>query len=85
MYAWATPDYLLDHMSLVQILMYYDYGIEHEKNKSRILVGQLGVGFFGAEEEKPKPKRTVQSDEKPDREAFYKTYGNKIKRPGGAE
>lgn len=85
MYAWATPDYLLDHMSLVQILMYYDYGIEHEKNKSRILVGQLAVGLFGAEEEKPKSKPKTQADEKPDREAFYQAYGDKIKRPGGAE
>jgi hypothetical protein len=26
MYAWASPDYMLDHMSLDMILMYYDYG-----------------------------------------------------------
>lgn len=28
MYAWASPDYMLDAMSLDLIFMYYDYGVE---------------------------------------------------------
>lgn len=78
MYAWATPEYLLDFMSLEQILMYYDYGLEHEENKANILVNRIAVGFFGAEEAKPKEK---DYNDAPDKEAFYKRYGDKIKRP----
>lgn len=79
MYAWASPDYLLKHMSLEQIFMYYDYGIEHEENKATILTNRIAVGFFGAEEE-TKPKR-VDNNPTPDRKAFYDRYGDKIKRP----
>lgn len=28
MYAWASPDYLLDHMTIEQIFLYYDQGIK---------------------------------------------------------
>ncbi|QJD87903.1 hypothetical protein [Cohnella herbarum] len=79
MYAWASPDYMLDHMSFEQIVMYYDYGLEQEEIKSNILVGRLAVGLFGAKE-KPKAKVT---EEKPDRKAFQNAYGNRIKRPEG--
>ncbi|XID91034.1 hypothetical protein ACF3MZ_21280 [Paenibacillaceae bacterium WGS1546] len=77
MYAWATPEYLLDHMSFDQIIMYYEYGIEQKEIESNILVGRLAVGLFGAKE-KPKVK-----DDKPDRKAFHQAYGKKIKRPEG--
>ncbi|MBU5214559.1 hypothetical protein [Heyndrickxia oleronia] len=87
MYAWATPNYLLDHMSIDQILMYYDYGLEYEVNKANILVNRIGVGFFGVEEEPKKQKKESDYDDTPDREAFYKRYGDKIKRPekGGSK
>lgn len=77
MYAWATPEYLLDHMSIEQIFMYYEYGIEHEENKATILTNRIAVGLFGAKE---KPKIDPH-DDRPDRKAFYKAYGNRIKRP----
>lgn len=80
MFAWATPEYMLDHMSLEQIFMYYDYGLEHEENKANILVSRIAVGFFGAEDTRPKKKEYVDT---PDKEAFYKQYGDKIKRPEG--
>lgn len=80
MYAWATPDYMLDFMSLDQIFMYYDYGLEHEENKANILVNRIAVGFFGVEEPK---KHQKEYNETPDKEAFYKHYGDKIKRPEG--
>lgn len=77
MYAWATPDYLLDHMSIEQILMYYDYGLQHEKNKATILTNQIAIGLFGVEEEK---KRDYNPE--PDKKAFYDKYGHVIKRIG---
>jgi len=77
MYAWATPDYLLDNMSIPQIMMYYEYGMEHEKNKATILTNQIAVGLFGAEE----PKKRDYNP-KPDKKAFYDRYGNVIKRIG---
>lgn len=82
MYAWATPDYLLKHMSIEQIFMYYDYGIEHETNKANILVNRIAVGFFGVEEKKPVIR---DYNPTPDKSAFYERYGDKIKRPDGSE
>ena len=79
MYAWATPDYLLNHMSLEQVLMYYDYGVEFEENKSNILVSRIAVGLFGAKE--PPKKKEKDCTDTPDKEAFYKHYGDRIKRP----
>lgn len=86
MYSWATPEYMLDHMSFPQIMMYYAYGMEHEENKSNILVGRIGVGLFGAKEQ-PKKERRVRGDgnQTPDRAAFREKYGNRIKRPEGGE
>lgn len=79
MYSWASPDYMLKHMSIEQIFMYYDYGIEFEKNKATILTNRIAVGLFGAEEtEKPKPR---DYNPNPDKKAFYERYGDKIKRP----
>jgi hypothetical protein len=80
MYAWATPEYLLDHMALETILMYYDYGVEFEENKSNILVNRIAVGLFGAKEP-PKKKKEKDYNDTPDKEAFYQRYGDKIKRP----
>jgi len=80
MFAWATPDYMLDRMTFDQIVMYYEYGMEHEENKSNILVGRIAVGLFGAKE---KPKKPRTTDQTPDRQAFHQTYGNRIKRPEG--
>ncbi|WP_284037463.1 hypothetical protein [Neobacillus sp. 114] len=79
MYAWATPEYLLDCMSLDAVLMYYDYGLEHEEIKSNILVSRIAVGLFGAKE--PPKKKKKDYAETPDKEAFYKHYGDRIKRP----
>lgn len=75
MYAWATPEYLLDHMTIEQIFMYYRYGLDYEKNKATILTNQIAVGLFGAEE----PKQRDYNPE-PDKKAFYDRYGDIIKR-----
>lgn len=82
MYSWATPEYLLDHMSIPQIMMYYEYGMEHEKNKATILTNQIAVGLFGAED--PNPSKKDYND-KPDKEKFYKLYGDRIKKPKESE
>jgi len=83
MYAWATPEYLLDHMTFDQIVMYYEYGQEWEEQKANIMVSRQAIGLFGAKE-KPKPKKSAKDNsDKPDKEAFYKTYPNRIKRPEG--
>ncbi|MEK8132908.1 hypothetical protein WMW72_34005 [Paenibacillus filicis] len=74
---------MLDHMSFEQIMMYYEYGMEQEELKSNILVGRIAVGLFGAKEPR-KPQHSTE--DKPDRSAFHKAYGDRIKRPeGGAE
>ncbi|MEK3718871.1 hypothetical protein [Paenibacillus sp. FSL R7-0333] len=78
---------MLNHMSFPQIMMYYDYGMEHEENISNILVGRIAVGLFGAQEPPKKEKRRVHGDgnQAPDRAAFYKQHGDRIKRPEGGE
>ncbi|MBS4191742.1 hypothetical protein KHA94_16250 [Bacillus sp. FJAT-49705] len=81
MYAWATPEYMLKHMSIEQIFMYYDYGVEFEENKANILVNRIAVGFFGVKEEPKKQKRDY--NDTPDKTSFYERYGDKIKRPEG--
>lgn len=81
MYAWATPDYMLQRMTFQQIFMYYEYGLEHEENKANILTNRIAVGLFGA---KDKPKRLQRNlDDKPDRAAFYKRHAKTIKQPEG--
>lgn len=77
MYAWATPDYLLDNMNIEQILMYYEYGLDHERNKATILTNRIAVGLFGAEEPKQR-----DYNPKPDKKKFYDKYGHVIKRNG---
>lgn len=69
---------MLDHMSLDQIFMYYDYGLEQKEIESNILVNRIAVGFFGVEDKKPKKR---DYNDTPDKEAFYKHYGDRIKRP----
>lgn len=42
MYAWATPERLLDEMTLDQIIMYYRKGWEARKLKAQVFWGVLG-------------------------------------------
>ena len=73
MYGWATPDYLLDHMTIEQIFLYYDYGIEFEEHKINLLLAKVHEALGG----KKLPKRN-QSQE-PDKAAFHEAYGNQRK------
>ena len=73
-----TPDYILDYLTLQEVFMYWDYGLEFEEFKASILVAKIGQALDGKSESLRK-----QASEKPDRKKFYETYGDKIKRPGG--
>ncbi len=63
-------DYILDNLSLVQLMMIYEYGLEFEETKSIILLNKYGEALSG--------KKKVTSD-KPDLKKFYSLYGDKIK------
>lgn len=49
MYAWATPERLLDEMTLDQIIMYYRKGWEARKLKAQVFWGVLGQALQGTE------------------------------------
>ena len=70
--------YILDHLSLEQVIMLYDYGIEFEEFKAAILINKLSELLVG-KKAKPRPKDSSASD-KPDKAEFYRRYGKKIKR-----
>lgn len=52
MYSWATPEKLLDEMTLDQIIFYYRYGWEAREAKARVFWGILGEIMAGTEGEK---------------------------------
>lgn len=89
MYGW-TPDYMLDCLSFLEILMYYENGIKFEETKAVILVGTLGKAMNGGNNEietptvpkagKGKPIYRELPDQTPDRAALYAQFGDKIKR-----
>lgn len=82
MYGWASPDYLLNRMTLLEILDYYENGLKHEEMKSKILVGILAEAMNATEHTETQGKRIYREDpdQTPDRKALYALYGDKIKR-----
>ncbi len=80
-YAWARPDYLLDHMSIDELYMYLDYGLEFEEYRASLIVGKLNESMGGKRQTR---KKGPESDS-PDKAEFYKHYGDKIKLPEGGE
>lgn len=50
MYAWATPSYVLDEMSLEQVMLYYSKGWEGQKTGAVILWEVLGQALKGPEQ-----------------------------------
>lgn len=75
MYSWATPEQLLDHMSMNQVMLYYEKGIKAIELQAKIFWSVLGEALGGQE----KISETGNSD-KPDLNRFYELYGNRIKR-----
>ena len=70
--------YILDCLSLEQVVMLYDYGIEFEELKAAILINKLAELLVG-KKTKPKPEDST-GDDKPDKAEFYRRYGKNIKR-----
>ena len=72
-------DYVLDGLTLEQVMMFWNYGHEAQLEESMTLIGVLGRSMSG----KPMPKipKIVSSEnEAPDRKAFHRQFGSKIKR-----
>ena len=70
----CTLDHLLWKLSLDQVIMLYDYGMEFEKTKSIILVNTLAEAMSGI-----KSVKNIK-DDKPDRKEFYKRFGDRIRK-----
>ncbi len=83
MYAWATPEYLLDAMSLEQVFHYFERGVEFEEMRARLLVATLGEAMDP--QRKAGGTATTTGDQTPDKAAFYEHYGDRIVRPGGSK
>ena len=78
MYPWATPEHLLDRMSLEEVFFYYEQGLKFEEYRATLIISKLGEAL----DDKPKKQApSPQQSDKPDKAKFYKHYGDKIKRP----
>ncbi|WP_292461629.1 hypothetical protein [Methanolobus sp.] len=75
MYSWATPEHLLDRMSMNQVMLYYEKGIKSIELQAKIFWSVLGEALGGQE----KASEAGNSD-RPDLNKFYELYGNRIKR-----
>ncbi len=73
-------DYILDSLSLEQLVMLYDYGIEFENTKAGMLVNTIAEALSG-KHKKPSKNDADHIPEKPNLKKFRKLYGDKIKRP----
>lgn len=77
MYGYSLS-YILDYLTLEQVVMLYDYGIEFEELKAGILIGRLSELLIG-KKSGAKLKDNSASD-KPDKAEFYRRYGKNIKK-----
>jgi hypothetical protein len=66
LYAWATPDYILDQMSLEMLILYYNKGWESRKTESRIHWGTFGQLINEDTEEQEKQRRKEFRESHPD-------------------
>jgi len=73
-------DYILDSLSLEQLVMLYDYGIEFENIKAVILVNKIAEALSGKHKKNTKNIANSISD-KPNLKKFNRLYGDRIKRP----
>ena len=75
---------MLDCMTLLEIINYYENGIKHEETKSKILVSVLAEAMNGnATEHKKVPEKRIyqeEPDQTPDRAALHALYGDRIKK-----
>jgi len=78
MFAWAEPEYLLDYKSLEEVFFYYGEGLKFEEYRAGLIIHKLDEALDESKQKKMAP--SPRSD-KPDKKAFYRHYGDKIKRP----
>ncbi|OFW52735.1 MAG: hypothetical protein A2163_11590 [Actinobacteria bacterium RBG_13_35_12] len=72
-------EYILDSLSLDQLMLIHSRGIEFEETKSIILVNKIVECFFGAKGKKSKPK--VPIDKAPPKFAELKRiFGDKVQK-----
>jgi hypothetical protein len=57
MYSWATPERLLDYMTLEQVLLYFSKGWDGEQERAIILWGVFGMALQGLD---PRDKSDVK-------------------------
>ena len=76
MYGYSLS-YILDSLTLEQVVMLYDYGIEFEELRASILISKLSELLIG---KKSKSKVKDNSNDKPDKAEFYRRYGKRIKK-----
>jgi len=79
MFAWATPDFLLDYMTLEEVIFYYNQGLEFEEMRASLIISKLAEALDDKKKQKKPPRLNREA---PDKAAFYKHYGDKIERPG---
>ena len=77
MYGYSLA-YILDSLTLEQVVMLYDYGIEFEELKASILINKLAELLVG-KKSKDKSKKD-NGEDKPDKAEFYRRYGKRIKK-----
>ena len=78
MYAWATPNFMLDYMSLEEVFFYYVEGVSFEGTRAQMIINKLAEAL---EDPKKKKQAVPLPSDRPDKKAFYKRHGSKIKRP----
>ena len=74
MFAWATPEHLLDYMSIEEVFYYYDTGLMFEDFKAKLLIANIADAL---RDKKTQPPR---KSDKPDKAKFYQHYGDQIER-----
>jgi len=88
MYAWATPERLLD-MPVSQLQAYYRAGLEHERVQATVLVNRVAdllAAIFGGTSPVAgtSPAPEPPQGDAPDVAAIECLLGSRIRRQGGA-
>ena len=85
MYSWATPTYLLDQMSVDQILFYYEKGLNFVELRSNLCWNVLGEAMQQSNKENGNNDRNseelgIGDKDTPDIKRFHALYGDRVKR-----
>ena len=86
-YGWATPDYLLNHMTFDQIFTYYQEAWNLADTVSTLFVNKIIIAVVG--EDNIKEKIESNKNDGPDKKGwsdpeFLKRNNDKIIRPEGS-